>query len=110
MITSWLISGLPRQFCEMKENRRCSILFHLLVPGGKRQTLIVSRVVSASRCSSVFHRRRRLPFEPPQSAVIVSVVACGERSRPRCSHQPWIEAVANWAVLLSIPTETQPSS
>jgi hypothetical protein len=24
-----------RQFDEMKENRRCSTLFHLLVPGGK---------------------------------------------------------------------------
>ena len=27
--------GLPRQFWLMYENRRCSILFHLLVPGGK---------------------------------------------------------------------------
>jgi hypothetical protein len=26
--------GLPRQFWLMKENKRCSILFHLLVPGG----------------------------------------------------------------------------
>ena len=32
-ITWWLTSGLPRQFCVMKANRRCSILFHLLVPG-----------------------------------------------------------------------------
>ena len=28
-------SGLPRQFCVMNENILCSILFHLLVPGGK---------------------------------------------------------------------------
>ena len=28
-------SGLPRQFIAMCENNRCSILFHLLVPGGK---------------------------------------------------------------------------
>jgi len=77
MITSWLIRGLPRQFCEMKLNRRCSILFHLLVPGEKWQTWIESPVSSARRCSSAFHRRRRFPFEPPQSAVIVSVVACG---------------------------------
>ena len=28
-------SGFPRQFIAMCENRRCSILFHLLVPGGK---------------------------------------------------------------------------
>ena len=32
-MTSWLVSGLPRQFIEMWENSRCSILFHLDVPG-----------------------------------------------------------------------------
>jgi len=31
---SKLTSGLPFQFRLMKENSRCSILFHLLVPGG----------------------------------------------------------------------------
>jgi hypothetical protein len=42
-----------RQFCqehqvdEMKENSRCSTLFHLLVPGGKWQTVSVSPVWSA---------------------------------------------------------------
>jgi len=34
-MTSWLTSGLPRQFWLMKEKSRCSILFHLLVPGGR---------------------------------------------------------------------------
>ena len=34
-ITSWLMSGFPRQFWLMNEKRRCSILFHLLVPGGR---------------------------------------------------------------------------
>jgi hypothetical protein len=29
-----LSSGLPRQFCVMWQNRRCSTLFHLDVPGG----------------------------------------------------------------------------
>ena len=33
-------SGLPRQFWVMWQNIRCSILFHLLVPGGKWQTEI----------------------------------------------------------------------
>jgi hypothetical protein len=37
--TSWLTRERPRQFWVMWENRRCSILFHLLVPGGKRPTL-----------------------------------------------------------------------
>jgi hypothetical protein len=27
--------GVPRQFIAISENRRCSILFHLLVPGEK---------------------------------------------------------------------------
>jgi hypothetical protein len=33
--TAWLTSGRPRQFSVMWQNIRCSILFHLLVPGGK---------------------------------------------------------------------------
>ena len=33
-MTSWLISGLPRQFWVMKAKSRCSMRFHLLVPGG----------------------------------------------------------------------------
>ena len=28
------VRGRPRQFIEMKLNRRCSILFHFDVPGG----------------------------------------------------------------------------
>jgi hypothetical protein len=34
-ITSWDTSGRPRQFMEMWLNSRCSILFHLEVPGGE---------------------------------------------------------------------------
>jgi len=71
-MTSWLTSGLPRQFFVMKEYRRCSILFHLLVPGGKWQTEISSLVSSASFCSSTFHNRTRDPLLPPLSAVIKS--------------------------------------
>jgi hypothetical protein len=32
-MTSWLVSGRPRQFIVMWENSRCSILFHFDVPG-----------------------------------------------------------------------------
>src|ERR1035437_4372250 len=32
-MTWWLVSGRPRQFKVIWENSRCSILFHLLVPG-----------------------------------------------------------------------------
>jgi len=33
MMTSWLVSGRARQLREIAENRRYSILLHLLVPG-----------------------------------------------------------------------------
>jgi len=39
---------LPRQLMEMKENSRCSILFHLLVPGGKWLTDISIQRASAN--------------------------------------------------------------
>jgi hypothetical protein len=32
-MTSWLVNGRPRQFMVIAENSRCSIRFHLLVPG-----------------------------------------------------------------------------
>ena len=61
-IVACVNNGLPRQFFVMNEKSRCSILFHLLVPGiqsgaggagrklpgGRWQTLIVSPVSSAS--------------------------------------------------------------
>jgi hypothetical protein len=53
-----------RQFMAMNENRRSSILFHLLVPGGKLHTVIASPSWSASFCSSTFHKRTREPLEP----------------------------------------------
>jgi hypothetical protein len=34
-MTSWLVSGRPRQFIVIWENSRCSTLFHFDVPGGK---------------------------------------------------------------------------
>jgi hypothetical protein len=33
MMTSWLVSGRPRQARVIWENSRCSILFHFDVPG-----------------------------------------------------------------------------
>ena len=35
MIASYVRSGGPRQLIEMNERSRCSILFHLVVSGGK---------------------------------------------------------------------------
>src|SRR2546430_16397894 len=72
-----LRSGFPRQLSVIKENRRCSILFHLLVPGGRWQTVMGIRNSFASLCSSIFHRRRRWPLLPPPSAEIISRLAFG---------------------------------
>ena len=75
--TSWLTSGRPRQFSVMWQNIRCSILFHLLVPGGKWHTEIRNPSASASFCNSNFHSRLRLLLEPPPSAVSSNRVAAG---------------------------------
>jgi hypothetical protein len=61
----------------MKGKRRCSILSHLLVPGGERHTDISSPVSSTSFYSSHFHNRTRAPLLPPESAVINRRVAFG---------------------------------
>ena len=58
-ITSWLTSGRPRQLAVIALNSRCSIMFHLLVPGGKWQTVTASPVPAANRASWVFHARIR---------------------------------------------------
>src|SRR2546425_2143268 len=52
-ITARLTSGCPRQLRLMYENSRCSIVFHLLVPGGKWQVVMVRPVRLASCCSSM---------------------------------------------------------
>jgi hypothetical protein len=43
----------------MKLNRRCSILFHLEVPGGRWHTVIITPMVAARAASSVFQARLR---------------------------------------------------
>jgi hypothetical protein len=75
--TLWLTSGLPRQLAVMNENSRCSMRFHLLVPGGRWHTVIGMPSSSASLWSSSFHSRTRDPLLPPPSAVITRRVACG---------------------------------
>jgi hypothetical protein len=73
---SWRVSrGCPRQLPVMKEKSRCSILFHLEVPGGKWQMINVRPVSSASRWSSVFHSRPRALLLPPLSAVMTRYLA-----------------------------------
>ena len=72
-MTSWLVSGRPRQFMVMRENSRCSILFHLEVPGGKWQTVIASPVSSA---------RAARPGFPGPGAVAVGPAGVGGDQQP----------------------------
>ncbi len=93
-MTSWLINGRPLQFSVMWQNIRCSILFHLLVPGGKWQTAIRSPISFDSFCSSTFHSRTRAPLLALKSRTISSSafstagsVVSIEYSGPRNSDQ-----------------------
>src|SRR5258708_33488672 len=79
----------------MNENSRCSILFHLLVPGGKWQTEISSPISSASFCSSHFHSLTRAPLLPPESAVIKTSVPCGQLREPLPRPPPGIVSPPN---------------
>ena len=55
--SSAVIRGRARQVRVMWQNSRCSILFHLDVPGGKWHTVISSPVSAARTASSCFHSR-----------------------------------------------------
>src|SRR6202007_2163039 len=91
-------NGLPLQFIFMKANRRCSTLFHLLVPGGIWQTVIGSLSSLANFCSSIFHNRTRHPLLPPASAVINRRLALGYRFFPITFHHRRIALIAKHAV------------
>ena len=108
-ITSWLSSGRPRQFTEIAENSRCPILFRLLAPGGRCATVISIPSSVASRASSTFQRLRRLPSDPPQSAVISSWRAPGQACAPAESRQRRIGSAANAAVSWPVPALTHPA-
>src|SRR5664280_3100098 len=109
-MTSWLVSGLLRQFIEMCENSRCSILFHLDVPGSRWQTVMVNPVRVANAASSVLNNLVREPLEPPPPALTSRPVAVGYRSAPTLVHQRSMVATANCAVSWSVPTDTHPAS
>src|SRR5665647_2460760 len=85
-MTWWLVSGRPRQFRVIWENSRCSILFHLLVPGGRWATVTVSPVPAAKAASLILQARIRDPLEPPPSAQISSRSTVGTRPRHRGGH------------------------
>jgi hypothetical protein len=75
--SSLVIRGRARQVRVMRQNSRCSILFHFDVPGGKWHT-VISRPVSAARTASwSFQSRPVQLFEPPASQVTSSRRAPG---------------------------------
>ncbi|KAA6340472.1 hypothetical protein EZS27_011666 [termite gut metagenome] len=76
-MTSKLINGLALQFMVIKENKRCSILFPLPVPGGKWHTLISKPVSVADCCHSFFRKRLEELLLPTPSAVIISFFESG---------------------------------
>ena len=57
---------------EVWEKIRCSILFPLLVPGGRWHTVMAGPVSVARPASLVFHNLVRYPFDPPPSRAISS--------------------------------------
>ena len=64
------VSGRPRQFCVTWQNMRCSILFHLDVPGGSgghgaRACLVGELLHSPSRAALA-------PVRPPRPRVVSS--------------------------------------
>ncbi len=77
MTTSCEVRGRVRQLRLIAGNSRCSILFHLDVPGGRWQTVMQRPVSVARAASSVFHSRSRDPLDPPESAVINNRLASG---------------------------------
>jgi hypothetical protein len=86
-------------------------MFDLVPFAGARREVAdaVARPVSAANAaSSVFQVRRRLPLEPPLSAVISSWSASGWACRPRVFHQFRRVFTANAAVSWSVPTLTHP--
>src|SRR5260370_18667588 len=92
----------------MKENRRCSTLFHLLVPGGRWLTTMSRPSSLASFCNSRFHSRTREPLLPPPSAVIRNRGALGERARPTACHHWRLLFTPNAARSGATPTFTHP--
>ena len=77
-IIAWVSRGCPRQFRLMKENRRCSILFHLLVPGGKWQT-----VNSQARAVG---KPLELPLPQPHSTTVAAAAVGDDQQRAACGY------------------------
>src|SRR3974377_1242640 len=74
MMTSWETSGRPRQFMVIAENSRCSILFRLLVTGGRCST-VMSRAASVANAASA-------GFPTPRPGAFGPAGAGGDQQAP----------------------------
>jgi hypothetical protein len=72
-----VIRGRARQVRVTWQNRRCPVLFHLLVPGGKCMTSVRSPVPAARTASWSFRKWLRQSLAPPASQTISSRAASG---------------------------------
>ena len=108
IIVSSEIKGFPLQLIDMYENSLCSILFHLLVAGGRWFIVMLSPVSSANCCNSFFHSRFLTPFDPPPSDVIRISCLLGYSIFPSLFHHRLIDSTANEAVSWSRPTLINP--
>src|SRR6266404_9211414 len=92
----------------MKEKRRCSILFHLLVPGGRWLTTMSRPSSLASFCNSRFHSRTREP-------VAAAAIGGDQQSsgvgvaRPPDGLPPLADAVHREGGRIMVNADTDPS-
>src|ERR1700757_133856 len=108
-MTRSLTSGLARQFWLMKEKRRCSILFHLLVPGGRWLTTMSRPSSLASFCNSRFHSRTREPLLPPPAIGGDQQSAGVGVARPPDGLPPLADAVHREGGRIMVNADTDPS-
>src|SRR6266704_6729277 len=99
----------------MNEKSRCSILFHLLVPGGRWLTVMSRPSWLASFCNSRFHSRTREPLLPPPPGLRRGRRGGDEQSgrlgiaRPTDGEPPLADAVDGERGRVMVNADTDPT-
>jgi hypothetical protein len=88
-ITARLTNGVPRQFTAIWEKSRCSIRFHLLVPGGRWQTVTESRVRLANAGAPISTAGFETPccLPRPQRSLVQETSRLGDVASTRRSEK-----------------------
>src|SRR3979411_1000028 len=99
----------------MKEKRRCSILFHLLVPGGRWLTTMSRPSSLASFCSSRFHSRNPGPLRRRAPGAVAASAIGGDQqpgrvgvTRPPEVEPPLADAVHREGGRVMVDADTHP--